>query len=645
MKSSKNFHFKTQAFLLSLFSATLTFSVFLVPTLSQNGSANDPHAVNLNSSSFDKRHNKSYLLQRNSSFSQTEFETITSRTDWEQNFSEFQNKFADQLIDPQAFTLIDVYNLFSGFQQKAQALVNLANNLQKRADTANEIFPVEDKNTIPKVPEGFFSFFGEDYFPRLTPRGLNISDTVASLFNDYNLNSIKLKAFNLQLLKQNDIVLKNKVRYSFAIEMKFHTVYVGKNTKIDLDFALQAQTNNFSSLEELRESFTNSGQTLSTQLFWKPVIDKLITDEGNDLTTIARTAIGENLFDLKVNLTDSVIDGTVLTKARKSFEERILNPFIEQRKEAKRIHDEEQARLERERKQLEEELKGKEKKVQELIREKTRFLSSFNNVKSFKDYWKGKGKNVEIKSQLIEVLKLAFKTDRNRTFIFLTDAFRNAVDWYYNAKKDDQDSKKKAFGDVGIELPKLGVDGIFIPNWLRWELKHRANLKLNLQSVTTKDIHNDINGWGVPKQIFWNEAKNGIEFRQTYPFKYAFQIRMKYTGDYGLKGIYWTLANWGLGGIPPEWKGEMELVLNVDGQLADWITSKNDYPGTLFQFRDDKLLFTLHITQWINVQDQRFKGLLKKQQLDVLEPWGGDIKVPVVDLASYLHFLILADKS
>ena len=38
-------------------------------------------------------------------------------------------------------------------------------------------------------------------------------------------------------------------------------------------------------------------------------------------------------------------------------------------------------------------------------------------------------------------------------------------------------------------------------------------------------------------------------------------------------------------------------------------------------------------------------NLLKKQQLDVIEPWGGEIKVPVVDLASYLHFLILADKS
>lgn len=37
-------------------------------------------------------------------------------------------------------------------------------------------------------------------------------------------------------------------------------------------------------------------------------------------------------------------------------------------------------------------------------------------------------------------------------------------------------------------------------------------------------------------------------------------------------------------------------------------------------------------------------NLLKKQQLDVIEPWGSEIKVPVVDLASYLHFLILADK-
>ncbi len=93
--------------------------------------------------------------------------------------------------------------------------------------------------TVPKVPENFFSFFQEDYFPRLTPRGLNIADNVASLFNDYNLNSIDFTGFNLKLLRQNDIVLKNKVRYNFALQMGFDTVYAGKNTTI-LKFSLQA---------------------------------------------------------------------------------------------------------------------------------------------------------------------------------------------------------------------------------------------------------------------------------------------------------------------------------------------------------------------------------------------------------------------
>ncbi|MGV1734952.1 hypothetical protein [Mycoplasmoides pneumoniae] len=50
--------------MLSLLSATLTFSVFVVPTFSQNGSATDPQTVSLNSSSFEKHNSKKFLLKR-----------------------------------------------------------------------------------------------------------------------------------------------------------------------------------------------------------------------------------------------------------------------------------------------------------------------------------------------------------------------------------------------------------------------------------------------------------------------------------------------------------------------------------------------------------------------------------------------------
>ncbi|ADK86763.1 MG032/MG096/MG288 family 2 [Mycoplasmoides pneumoniae FH] len=493
------------------------------------------------------------------------------------------------------------------------------------------------------MPENFFSFFQEDYFPRLTPRGLNIADNVASLFNDYNLNSIDFTGFNLKLLRQNDIVLKNKVRYNFALQMGFDTVYAGKNTTI-LKFSLQAQTINFTSLQELRDSFENNGNTLSTHLFWKPVVEQLTTDGGNDLTNIAKTAIGESLFNLKVNLTDSIIDQSVLQQAQKSFEDKILDPFHAERVEAKRIHDEEARRLEAERKRIAAELKAKEDEARRIREEHWAFYQSTRDVKSFKEFWAKRSKNVADKKQLIEALKLSFQAKQNPTFELLTNAFRNAINWYYNDKKHDEEAKRTAFGSGGISFAQSGLNGIFMPNWLRWELINRANIQLQLQNVKVRENNFEVYGWGVPVSINWNDHNNGINYRATTPWTYGFEITMNYKGSYGLKGIYWTLANWGLGGIPPEWSGDMELKFQIDGKLANWITQKQDYPGSLFQFQNDKLLFTLHVVQRITVKDQRFMNLLKKQQLDVIEPWGGEIKVPVVDLASYLHFLILADK-
>ncbi|MGV1743272.1 DUF240 domain-containing protein [Mycoplasmoides pneumoniae] len=135
--------------MLSLLSATLTFSVFVVPTFSQNGSATDPQTVSLNSSSFEKHNSKKFLLKRKTALSNAEYENLSKQTNWAQNFGEFQKRFAQRAIDPEHFTLTDVYNLFSGFEQTARSLVNVANDLQKRVNAANEIFPVEDNAYCP----------------------------------------------------------------------------------------------------------------------------------------------------------------------------------------------------------------------------------------------------------------------------------------------------------------------------------------------------------------------------------------------------------------------------------------------------------------------------------------------------------------
>ncbi|WP_308188881.1 DUF240 domain-containing protein, partial [Mycoplasmoides pneumoniae] len=80
-----------------------------------------------------------------------------------------------------------------------------------------------------------------------------------------------------------------------------------------LQFALQASTTNFSSLEELQASFSKTGDNLTAQLFWKPTVTKLVSGE-NDLTHIAQTAIGESLFDSRVDLSASIINSEATLK-------------------------------------------------------------------------------------------------------------------------------------------------------------------------------------------------------------------------------------------------------------------------------------------------------------------------------------------
>ncbi|MGE9739172.1 DUF240 domain-containing protein [Mycoplasmoides pneumoniae] len=89
------------------------------------------------------------LIEAQTALSNAEYENLSKQTNWAQNFDEFQKRFAQRAIDPEHFTLTDVYNLFSGFEQTARSLVNVANDLQKRVNAANEIFPVEDNAYCP----------------------------------------------------------------------------------------------------------------------------------------------------------------------------------------------------------------------------------------------------------------------------------------------------------------------------------------------------------------------------------------------------------------------------------------------------------------------------------------------------------------
>lgn len=462
------------------------------------------------------------------------------------------------------------------------------------------------------------------------PKGLNITESIVEIFNQYNLKKIQLKDFNLELVKKNDIVIKDKIRYSFEIKMDFEVDYEGGNNAVNLQFDLKAQTSNFLNLQELQNSF--NGNDINTQLFWKPLINKLVDKNQNDLTSIAKTAVSDSLFLSNTNIFNSVLKiDEQLDLAKTKFEKEIIEPFKKEREKAKADYEEQQRILAEERRKQEEELKRKEEEAKRLKAEQEKFDKSLSTATEFKNYWSTKGKNVTDKTQLIDALKTSFAADKNKTFKFLIDSFTKSIKEYYkNNKKDENQNAKKAFGEKGIEFPKQGVEGLYMSDWLRDKLRSHTNISLNLNKV---DVENKENN----PTISWKEG--GIDFRQEYPYKFKFEIDIKYQGGYELN--FWSKFIGPWIGIPSSWKGEMDVKFIVDGDLDSYLVQNTDYPGSLFQFKDNQLLFTLHVKEQIKVQDKNFMDLLKQQNLHNLDLRNGGTKPPVVDLASYLHYLVL----
>lgn len=514
--------------------------------------------------------------------------------------------------------------------QVLKKTVDLLNRLQSSINETNKIFPINDEDKLPKVPQNFFKFLNENFFPQLHPKGLNITESIVEIFNQYNLKKIQLKDFNLELVKKNDIVIKDKIRYSFEIKMDFEVDYEGGNNTVNLQFDLKAQTSNFLNLQELQNSF--NGNDLNTQLFWKPLINKLVDKNQNDLTSIAKTAVSDSLFLSNTNIFNSVLKiDEQLDLAKTKFEKEIIEPFKKEREKAKADYEEQQRILAEERRKQEEELKRKEEEAKRLKEQQEQFNKSFENAKEFKDYWKNQKKDVTDKTQLIDALKTSFAADKNKTFSLLINSFTKATsDYYKNNKKDESENAKKAFSEKGIQFPRQELEGLYMSDWLRGKLTSYTDIKLNLTSIKIENKENN-------PTIDWKN--NGIEFRQHYPYKFKFEIDIKYQGGYKLTGLFSWFAPFS--GIPSSWNGEMDVKFIVDGDLDYNLVQNTDYPGSLFQFKDNQLLFTLHVKEQIKVQDGKFMDLLKQQNLHNLDLRNGATKPPVVDLASYLHYLVL----
>ncbi|BFO92635.1 DUF237 domain-containing protein [Mycoplasmoides pneumoniae] len=613
--------------------------------MSQHGSSTDPSFVVLRNNSSLSRDGKSRLLEfgNDLGFSKEETDAFAKQKDWNQNFVKFQKQFENKLLDPKNFSLTDVYNLFSGFQQSVTATVQLMNELQTKVNEANNIFPVEAFK-VPKVPEKLFGFVNQGFFPKLNPKGLNIADNVASLFEQYSLKQASLKDFDILLEKKNDIVLEHKVRYNFALQFNFETTYVGTGGEINLQFALQASTTNFSSLEELQASFSKTGDNLTAQLFWKPTVTKLVSGE-NDLTHIAQTAIGESLFDSRVDLSASIINSEATLKtAEATFTTQVLNPFKAEREKALAIKKAEEEKI---KKELEEQKKRQEELAKQQ-RDKEALQKSLWNFQEFISYWNGQGKDVKQKEQFIQALEAAFSTNWNEVFNLLIAGFRSAIQTYYKDGKADQSQNAKiAFGEKGIQFPKSGpgLDGIFMSDFLRGNLTGNAHFDLKLKKVEVKNTQGkDAQGNDKKASINWQAKQNNFPFRQVNPWDFSFEVELKYEGSYGLYPGARFLNLFGSLGIPNDWKGEMSVKFVLDGKTPQWIADKPDYPGSLFKFEKNQLKFTPHVKEHVHVENKQFMEKLKSQNLHNLELATGATKPPVVDLASYLHYLILNHK-
>lgn len=348
---------------LSLAGLTTTLAIVVWPTLTEktNQSVSD---FTLSNQRFEQNQSNRYQLQFNSGISQADLDYTTKHTNWKANFEQLQTKFKDNSLNPQQLGVIDVYNLLSGLEQSTRDTVKLINDLNAKVLLANAVFPVHEAFQLPQVPEQLFTILDSDFFPQLTPKGLNVTENITTVLQQYKLQSIALKQFDLKLEKQPDIVKRYKMRYSFVIQWDFETVYTGVNSTTNLAFSVKAMTTNFANLQELQDSLVLRGQNLTTQLFWKPTVKRLVLGNNNDLTTVAKAAVGDNLFTTQANLTKSVLDQTVLKEAESRFEATVLKPFIEARQKALAEHQAHQKVLEEQRQKQLEELKQKQKEAE-----------------------------------------------------------------------------------------------------------------------------------------------------------------------------------------------------------------------------------------------------------------------------------------
>ncbi len=622
--------------------AFLTGSFTVLPTLIAffsilpHSSVLEPSHLRFNSTSQRYQSDNSHLLNlHGEAFSDADLNAVAEHTDWDANFALFQQKFKTKPITVNQLGLVDVFNLLSGWKQSLTGVLETIPQLQKEIKAANDIFPVNEQSQIPRVEARLFDFLGSGFFPVLNPKGLGLADNVASLFEQFQLASINLSGFEVKLIKTHDIVIKSKVRYSFEVQMQFHAVYQNNDTKANLDFALNISTINFATLQELQNSFDLQGSDLTAGLFYKYSVNKL-TSGTNDLTTIAKTALGENIIQKQVSLTQSIIKPR-LEAAKTQYKQDIIAPFAKERQAALAQHLKEIEEAKQRAEQLLKEQQEAEKRRQEEVKnvaETQQFNDSLTSAQKFKEYWLKQGKDVTKKVELIQALKSSFFRNQNRTFNFLIAGFRTAIDWYYNQEKNNTTAKNNAFGKNGIQFPVAGFQGIYMSQWLRDELSGKTDIKLNLKSLSVQNENKN-------SSINWNKQKR-IEIKQVKPFNYSFEINLKYTGSYNVS--LWYLIGAAIGGIPTSWSGTMDMKFIVDGDLDSGIVTKQDYPGSKFEFTEDKLWFTLHVKQQIKVKEQGFMNLLKGQSLDNLDLRTGTTKPPVVDLASYLHFVILTAK-
>ncbi|GAB1886469.1 DUF237 domain-containing protein [Mycoplasmoides pneumoniae] len=594
----------------------------------------------------------------------------------EVSFASFQQKFPDKASLRNGFQPIDVYNFLSGWKGALENFLAKVVELQKKIKAADDIFPNQkknpDKKDNPNVLEVLGEYGGDGFFPTLGNNGLNIPDQVFQSFNNFQIENYKISDFKVDIASERDIVQHDKFRFSYVVNIGLELALLVNKRPVYFNFSLDLRTNNFSNQAGFNEIFNAPGNAAINWQFFSKVKVKQLNYDGNDSTHLANTLLQDQFNTLNLNLQKSIYE-LPLTEMETKFQQEYVELLLAKRREEKRLWDEEQKRIEAERKQkeaelarIQRELKEKAEKDATVKQAQTNLKTALSSVEGFVKFWTEgedriklgftKEDNLYTRAGLVKALKISFANYRAWTFYITllgwkagSEKLLRKTSWtnllsdvnFQNAFGLKNTASEEQVGKTS--LPGYGYYGIRMSNWLRWALGYYANTHVgspqNVKATIDGNPSDTTKVWIAPEDF-----KQGVHIGVGEHFKgkaYKFKFEVSFELEGSIAAHWWTLAL--RGNIPGYWKGKLQVTHTFDGDVPSWYYGSVHTHAPEYRFTEDnKLLFVPHSIQKITAvggDSNGVNGLLKSQNLHNLERQSYEVTAPI-DLVSYLMFAI-----